>query len=97
MRDPFGEENRFIANVKAARTELDMKQSTLGGRMKDLGFTSWTGTMVAATETGFRGLKLREAIGLSRILGVPFDRMTTETPTRIRAIVHNNLLNGVTR
>jgi transcriptional regulator with XRE-family HTH domain len=90
-------DKRFIANLKVARKALGMRQVDIADRMRRAGFELFSQSTVFATERGFRPVRLAEADELSRIVGVPLDRMTTESQSRIRAIVRDSLMNGATR
>lgn len=87
-------DKRFIANFKVARKQLGLTQVAVAERMRLAGFDFWHQSTAYATERRFRPLRLAEADELARIVGVPLDRMTTESPSRIRLIVRDGLQNG---
>lgn len=59
-------------NLKRLRTTLPgcLSQADVAARMRHLGFTGWTQTMVSRLELLNRGVQLREVLGLALALSV---------------------------
>lgn len=76
---------RFGANLKAARVGALVTQHHLAAGMRARGFR-WTASTVYKAEQASRRLYLDELDALSGIVGVPLDRMLTETPARVTKI-----------
>jgi transcriptional regulator with XRE-family HTH domain len=58
-------------NLRAARGAADLSQADVGERMRALGFTSWLGQTVSASERGRRRIAAEEILGLCAALECP--------------------------
>jgi transcriptional regulator with XRE-family HTH domain len=59
------------ANLRAARAAADLSQADVGERMRALGFRSWLGQTMSASERGKRRVTIEEILGLCAALETP--------------------------
>lgn len=77
---------RFAANVLAARAALQLDRGTVSARVRAAGFPKFSGGTVRLVEAGHRIPRLDEACAIAHALGLPLDRLITETPHRVKEI-----------
>ncbi|KZM68095.1 helix-turn-helix domain-containing protein [Nocardia terpenica] len=88
-RAPSDTEQLFVVNFRAARKALKLPQAQVAVRMRQRGYR-WSESTVSRIEHGHHRPQLREAAALAEIVAIPLDRMVTDPPTRIVAIVRDS-------
>jgi transcriptional regulator with XRE-family HTH domain len=65
-------DERFIANLRAAREEAGLSHQDVAVKMQELGFDSFFRQTVQRIESGRRGVSVGEGIALAECVGSPF-------------------------
>ena len=69
------DEANFVESIKRLREEKEWTQADLARAMSDIGRTGIYQTTVSRIENGSRPLRMGEARGIAKALGVPFSSM----------------------
>ena len=69
------DEANFVESIKRLREEKEWTQADLARAMSDIGWTGIYQTTVSRIENGSRPLRMGEARGIAKALGVPFSSM----------------------
>jgi len=76
---------RFAANMRARRELRGWSQRQLAEALVDLGHSTFRQQTVAEIESGYRQVKLDEALALSRALGISVDSLIRPAGLAARA------------
>lgn len=82
---PHTAAGRFAANLRARRELRGWSQRQLAEALVDLGHPTFRQQTVAEIESGYRQVKLDEALALSRALGISVDNLIRPAELSARA------------
>lgn len=89
--------SKFVGNFIAARNALELTQRHVADRMRYKLGRGWNAATVTNFEAGRRAVTIPEAEALSRVVCVPFDRMFTESGSKVARIAQLNMKTGAIR
>ncbi|WP_067891319.1 helix-turn-helix domain-containing protein [Nocardia vaccinii] len=89
--------SRFVRNFISARNALELTHQHVAQRMRYRLGRGWNAATVTNFEHGRRAVTIPEAEQLAVVVCVPFDRMFTESASKIARIAQLNARTGAIR